>query len=189
MRIVLDQDQVLAKWVERILEWYNQDYKTNFSREDVKTYWSMDGLLGTQGRDFLRSCMRYPELYRDLDPVEGALDGVRRLIDMGHDVVIATAIPSCAGIAYHGKLEWIRRNMPFFDLKNFIAIQRKDLVDGDLLLDDGPHNIDAWSHNHPEKTTVVFDCPWNQGVKATHRVKSWKEFLDLVEKLDPPIPF
>ena len=187
MRIVLDQDQVLALWVERILEWYNQDYKTNFLREDVKEYWGMDNLLGAQGRDFLRSCMRYPELYRDLDPVEGAIAGVKSLVDAGHDVVIATAIPSCAGIAYHGKLEWIRRNMPFFDLKNFIAIQRKDLLDGDLLLDDAPHHIDAW--NKTDRTSVVFDCPWNQGVKADHRIKNWKEFLELIRDLDNPIPF
>lgn len=172
---------MICKWVERILEWYNEDYKTNFTREDVKDYWAMETILGIQGKPYLRSCMRYPELYRDLDAVEGAIDGLKTLIDKGHDVVIATAIPSCAGIGYHGKMEWIRRNMPFFSLKNFVSIQRKDILNGDLLLDDGPHNIAAW--NKTNRTSVVFDCPWNQQVVATHRVKDWNEFIALVDRL------
>lgn len=177
MLIVVDQDQVLAKWVERILEWYNEDKGTSFTRDDI-TKWDMSSNLGPHSGDFLRSCMRYPELYRDLEPVEGALYGMKRLKELGHDVVIATAVPRCAGIAYHGKLEWIRRNMPWFDLKNFIAIQRKDLLVGDILLDDGPHNIEAW--NKTGRASVIFDAPWNRDLLGL-RVKHWNEFLEYVE--------
>ena len=178
MRLLLDQDQVICKFVERVLEWYNEDYGTNFRDTDVKDYWALETILGPPGKPFLRSCMRYPETYRDLEPVEGAIEGVKMLIDAGHDVVIATAVPRSAGIAYHGKLEWIRRNMPFFDLNNLVAIQRKDLLVGDLLLDDGPHNIEAFKKTG--RTAVVFDRPWNQNVEGTYRVKSWLQFLDLV---------
>jgi 5'(3')-deoxyribonucleotidase len=125
--------------------------------------------------------MRYPELYRDLEPIEGALVGMKKLVDAGHDVIIATAVPKCAGIAYHGKLEWIRRNMPWFNLNNFVSIQRKELLDGDLMLDDGPHFIEAW--NKTGRISVVFDCPWNKECKSLYRVKHWNEFLKLIEKL------
>lgn len=182
MRIQLDQDQVICKWVERVLEWYNEDYKTAFTRDDVKNYWAMESILGVQGKPYLRSCMRYPRLYDDLDEVPGAIAGIKALMDRGHDVLIATAIPACAPVAYQGKLEWIRRRMPFFPVKNFIAIQRKDVLTGDLLLDDGPHNIDAW--NKTNRTSVVFDCPWNQDTKGTFRVKGWEEFVELVDVLD-----
>lgn len=183
MRIVVDQDQVICKWVERILEWYNEDKGTCYTRDDI-TNWDMKSNLGPNAGDFLRSCMRYPELYRDLDPVEGALTGMKKLHDMKHDVVIVTAVPRCAGIAYHGKLEWLRRNMPWFDLNNFIACSRKELVYGDIILDDGPHNIDAWRKQG--RTTVVFDAPWNRKVESTHRVKHWNEFIRLVEHKEVP---
>lgn len=183
MRIVLDQDEVICSWVARILEWYNHDYGTSFTRQDVTDYWAMENILGPQGKPFIRSCMRYPEFYRDLDPMPGAIDGVKKLIDAGHDVVIATAIPPSAGIAFHGKLEWIRRNMPFFNTKNFIAIQRKSLLDGDILVDDGPHNIKEWIEKGAGEAWV-FDSPWNKDVIANHRVSDWSSLLSGVESMN-----
>lgn len=184
MRIIVDQDQVICKWVERILEWFNNDYGTSFTRDDVKNYWGMESILGSQGKPFIRACIRYPELYRDLDPVEGAIEGMKRLIDDGHDVIIATAVPSAGGIAYHGKLEWIRRNMPFFNLKNFVAIQRKSLLSGDVLVDDGPHNITEWLATN--RNAIVFDCPWNRSLadEALLRSHSWDDVVRHVQLLD-----
>lgn len=190
MRIILDQDQVICDWMQRVLEWYNEDKGTSFTKDDIKA-WNVTMNLGPESEDFLRSSMRYPELYRDLAPIECAITSVKKLIDNGHDVIIATAIPKCAGIAYHGKLEWIRRNMPFFPLNNFVAIQRKDMLEGDILLDDGLHNIGPWvcKHNH---VGVIFDNPWNRDVSSLptpvkgsriERVKHWNEFLKLIEKL------
>lgn len=186
LRIVLDMDQVICQWVERIIQWWNEDKGTSVTRDDI-TSWDMKMNLGPNSEDFLRSCMRYPELYRDLDPVEGALYGVQRLLDKGHDVVIGTATPRCAGIAYAGKMEWIRRNMPRFDLKNLVSIHRKDLLAGwgDLLLDDGPHNIEAWRRTG--KMAVVFDAPWNRQVAegpTVRRVRHWNEFLQFVDEYE-----
>lgn len=180
MRIIVDQDEVICKFVDRILEYWNEDKHTSVMREDIKD-WRMETTLGQGSEDFIRSMMRYQELMRDLQPVEGAIYGMKKLIDSGHDVVIATAVPRCAGIVYNGKLEWLRRNMPWFDLKNFVAIHRKSLLQGDILLDDGPHNIQEWTAS--ARPAVVFDAPWNKSCKAPHRVKHWNEFLKLVEQL------
>ncbi|MHB8407774.1 MAG: 5' nucleotidase, NT5C type [Acidiferrobacterales bacterium] len=178
MRLLIDMDQVICKWLERILEYYNYDKKTNVQLEDVKS-WNVVDTLGPNSEDFIRSCMRYPELYRDLDPVEGAIEGIKKLQEQGHDVIIATAVPKSAGIAYHGKLEWIRRNMPFFSLNNFVAIQRKDLLQGDILLDDGAHNIRPF--RAAGRRAIVFDRPWNRD-EPGERVKTWEEFVKLVEE-------
>lgn len=190
MRIILDQDQVICDWLQRILQWYNEDKKTSYTKNDIEG-WGVTMNLGPHSEDFLRSAMRYPELYRDLDPIECAIPSVKKLIADGHDVLIATAVPKCAGIAYHGKLEWLRRNMPFFPLNNFIAIHRKDLIDGDILLDDGLHNIAPWIMKK-NRIGVIFDNPWNKdesklpkpdnGSKL-YRIGHWNEFLTLVDNL------
>src|SRR3954469_4046488 len=125
MRVLLDQDQVICQWVERILQWWNEDKKDNKTLADIKS-WDMKMNLGAHSEDFIRSCMRYPEFYRDLDPVPGAIEGARTLIDRGLDVCIVSAVPKAAWIAYAGKLEWLIMTIPFFYLQNFIACQRKD---------------------------------------------------------------
>lgn len=193
MKLVIDQDQVICQWLERVLQWYNEDRGTSYTREDIVN-WDVTSCL-PNSHDFLRAVMRYPELYRDLEPVEGAINGMKTLIEAGHDVVIATYVPFCAGIAFHGKLEWIRRNMPFFDLENFIAIKRKQKLApaSDLLLDDGMHNIIPWIKTG--KKAAIFDCPWNRNPVvstgddgAVYRVRHWNEFLQLVEKLSIETP-
>lgn len=180
MRILLDQDQVICKWVERVLEWYNEDHGTGFTVNDVEDYWALETILGPQGRPFIRACMRWPEFYTRLDAVPGAIDGVKELMSKGHEVRIVSAVPKSAGIAYHGKCQWIRDNMPFFNLDCFYAVNKKDEVRGDLLLDDGPHNIDAFKS---VGIAVVFDRPWNQKTEGHHRVKDWKSFLELVDSI------
>lgn len=180
MRILIDQDEVLACWLKRILEWYNQDYGTSLRVDDIKSYW-MDGMLGPQGRDFVRSCIRWPDLYTNLEPVAGAVDGMKSLLYDGHDVIIVSSVPTAGAIAYHGKLEWLRKHMPFFPLKNFIATSRKDLITGDLLFDDAPHNIEAFVN--AGRRAVVMDAPYNQNVTASARVKTWGEFLKYVDEI------
>lgn len=184
MRILIDQDQVLASWVERVLEWYNHDQKkrgqkSDFTLEDVQN-WDMTTNLGPESEDAIRSYMRYPDFYQDLDPVPGAVEGVKELLARGHDVVVASAVPKSAGIAYHGKLVWLRKHMPFFDLDDFVAIHRKDLLRGDVLFDDGVHNLEPCSR---EMLAVALDCPWNRGWRGV-RVKDWPAFLDLIAKIE-----
>lgn len=183
MRVLLDQDQVLAEWVEKVLEWYNQDYKTNFTVNDVQNYFDMEKILGPQGVPYIRSCIRYPDFYSDLKPVDGAIEGVKSLIDAGHDVCIVSAVPRCGAVSYHGKLVWLRKFMPWFNLNNFVACSRKELVHGDILLDDAPHNVESYAKSGHGRRAVLFDRPWNQKVTGITRVKTWPEFLEIVKQV------
>lgn len=182
MRILLDMDQILAKWTERVVEWWNEDNGTALTPDDIHG-WNVGEWLGPGGVYFVRSCCRYPEFYRDLEPVEGAIQGVRKLIDDGHDVQIATAVPRAAPMAYVGKVEWIRRQMPFFDLVNLVAIHRKDTLAGDILFDDGAHNIEDFAKTG--RMTVMLEKAWNAGVRVepTKRVKHWNEFVKFVDEV------
>lgn len=178
MRILLDQDQVLAKWVEKVLAWYNEDYKTEFTVEDVKSYFAMESLLGPMGRHFIRSCIRYPDFYSDLDPVEGSIGSVKQLVDQGHDVVIVSAVPRAGAISFNGKLVWMRKFMPWFNLNNFIACSRKELIHGDILLDDATHNCHAFVKTGRE--AALFDRPWNRNAPSDQysvRINSWAHFM------------
>lgn len=181
MRIILDQDQIIVKFSERVVEWWNEDNGTSLTVDTIES-WDIGLWLGPGGRHFLRACMRYPEFYRDLEPVEGAIRGMKKLIDDGHDVIIASAVPKSAPISYSGKIEWLRRNVPFFPVDNFVAIKRKDLLRGDVLFDDAAHNIEAFSK---VGMTVMMETSWNKFVKIepTRRVQHWNQFLQFIDEV------
>lgn len=187
MRILVDMDGVLCDFAGRILEWYNHDNGTHLTKEQ-NLDWEMEHMLGPGGKDFIRSCMRWPEFFTRLDPIPGAVEGMHDLLRTGHDVVIVTSIPSSAGIAFAGKQQWIRDHIPDFKLKNFVGATRKELVRGNVLLDDAPHNIEAFMAENRENMGVVFDAPynWKMAVEPTRRVRDWNEFLAYVHSFDVP---
>lgn len=47
-------DQVLCDWVQRVLEWYNEDKGTSFTKDDISS-WEMKMNLGPGSEDFLLS--------------------------------------------------------------------------------------------------------------------------------------
>lgn len=184
MRIIVDQDEVLAHWVSRIIEWYNRDHGTSHVRDDIKEYFAMEKVLGLNGKDYIKSCLKIDSLYGMLDEIQGASVGLKQLVDAGHDVIIATALPPDCGYGYNGKIDWIRRVIPWFDLKNFVAIQRKYLLQGDVLVDDAPHNVEAWVATGRE--VILFDAPWNRHLDDSKylRAKDWNEVVRIVELLE-----
>jgi 5'(3')-deoxyribonucleotidase len=83
-----------------------------------------------------------PSAYRHMNPLPGALDGVRSLIGMGHDVWIATKPPTGIPHAYADKVAWILEYLP--ELKRKIVLTHdKSLLRGDVLIDDRPHKANA----------------------------------------------
>lgn len=184
MRIIVDQDEVLAHWVSRVIEWYNRDHETTHEREHIKEYFAMEKVLGENGKDYIKFAISIPSLYRDLEEVEGAYDGMKHLHDAGHELIIATALPPDGAIGYSGKIQWMKRVMPWFDLKNFVAIQRKYLLHGDVLIDDAPHNVESWVGSG--RPAILFDAPWNRHLDDSKylRAKSWKEVVHQVELLE-----
>lgn len=191
MRIVLDMDQVLCDLTGRLLEWYNEDFGTSYTIDDI-TDWDMSRCL-PNFKHFFRSCLRYPETFRDLEPLPGAIEGVKSLVMDGHDVIIATVVSSFAGIAYHGKLEWMRRNIgkEIFDLDNFVSIKRKYLLDADVIVDDGVHNVLPWIES--SRHAIVFRAPWNRTftvdcvgsdmARFFHEADDWRGVLSIVAGL------
>lgn len=199
MRIIVDMDEVMCHWVSRIIEWYNQDKRreaaakseiwTDVSLKDIKC-WDVMTNLGPDSEIYIRSYMRYSGFNLTLDPIDGAVEGVRKLLDLGHDVIVVTTVPKCAGLAYEGKKEWLRNHMPFLSLDNLIAAKRKYLVKADVMFDDGSHNLEAFVKEGG--IAVAMERPWNlrwedslpgSQQDRAYSVSNWPAFIELIENL------
>jgi len=73
--------------------------------------------------------------FSTFSPMPGAIDAVANLIDMGHDVFIATTPPWNHPDAWGQKRNWIAKHLPQLEKKMFLT-HRKDLLKGDILIDD-----------------------------------------------------
>jgi 5'-nucleotidase len=114
--------------------------------ERLRIFIDMDGVLANFDKakrshpDFEKKGFR-PDLTLDFskfEPMPGALEAVRDLIEMGHDLFIATTPPWNHPDAWGQKRYWVEENLPKLKRKMFLT-HRKDLLIGDVLIDDSTY--------------------------------------------------
>lgn len=177
MRYLIDQDDILAEFTQETLDRYNLERKTTWSVADIKT-WHLEDTIGLDICEFIDQQAELHNFYEDLKPVPGALAGMRELVELGHDVLIVSAVPAHIPMSWHGKIRWMNKHLPWFNLRNFISCSRKYLIKGDVLFDDAAHNTEAFIE--AGGIGILLDRPHNVRSPCDFRVKSWDEFMTLV---------
>ena len=79
-----------------------------------------------------------PDLILDFSKFEvmpGAKEAVKKLLDMGHDLFIATTPPWSHPDSWGQKRNWVEKHFPALKRK-MVLTHRKDLLIGDILIDD-----------------------------------------------------
>lgn len=159
MRVLCDMDSVIAALD---VKWYgmaNADCGTNITTEDI-TDWDTSKFFpcGKKIFDYLAT----PGFFRDLPVIDGAREGLKAIHDAGHEIlVVSTCVfPS----AKADKTLWLAENFPFLAGKLITCDAKvpKDAVRGDVLIDDGPHNILGYRAAYPNAKIITFDYPYNR---------------------------
>ena len=77
--------------------------------------------------------------FGDVHPIPGSIDAVQALLDAGHEVFIASTAPWDQPKAWTDKRLWVGQHFPQLK-KKLILTHRKDLLMGDILIDDNLWN-------------------------------------------------
>jgi 5'-nucleotidase len=178
MRLLIDMDGVTADLVSHWIALINRYHGEKLTVEDV-TDWYVHKITRNTTKEQVDEFLKDPGFFRHLDPIPQALATLKQLMAEGHDVIFVT---HCK-FGHEDKRVWIEHHLPGFPMENIIFAERKELVIGDLLLDDGLHNLEAWQEAHPNGVAVCFDTPYNQEWEG-HRVYCWIGFHTLVKSLE-----
>lgn len=155
-RVLIDLDSTVADLMTPWLYSYNQEYGEELTVEKLDTF---DVHLRTKdGSDRIYEILQRPGLFRNLEAYEGAIEAVKEIATK-HEVYIVSAAPE--GPAASEKIAWVRERMSFINKKHIVIMHHKHLIDGDVLIDDGPHNAVAFRDAHPDAEIYGIWFPHN----------------------------
>ena len=116
-----------------------------------------------------------------MKPKEGAPEYIKRLMDDGHKVFVVTTsgyktiVPKMEHVLF--------KYFPFLGWDNVIITSEKSRVHGDVLIDDGVHNLETGLY---EK--LLMDAPHNRLFDEKKigaiRVMNWEQVYDTVTRIN-----
>ncbi len=179
MTILVDLDDTIEQLLKALVARANERFGRNAAVDDV-TDWSIvcafPGIAKQQILDF----MREPDFWDTVEPVPGAAEGLKRFMDEGHEVYIVTATE------YEHVAEKMKgvlfRWFPFISWNQVIITSRKQMIRGDVLIDDGVHNLEGGTYKK-----ILVTAPYNRDYDAEAngmiRVNSWDEIVRAVDQM------
>lgn len=115
-------------------------------------------------------------------PCKGAINGVLALAEIS-DVWFVTSPMLQNRTWAHDRANWIVRHFGSAYKSKVVSANRKELVFGDVFVDDKEENLTSWQNRWPASSTVLWDIPPNRysTFTPTLRTNSWDEVLRLVK--------
>lgn len=173
--VLMDLDGVVIDLEPKWFSIYNERWGDNLDPRGNREWDLLKVVKPESGRD-IYNILDMDGFFRDLPAYEGALDGLKTLTRFTDVVVLTSALdnPNAA----KDKLLWIREYAPFIKKGNVIITPRKDLVHGDIMVDDSPNNLKKTLAKHK----IVYDHPYNRKVKDAERVHNWDELIEAIRR-------
>ena len=108
--------------------------------------------------------------FRNLPPVDGAIEGWDKIKDLGYEPRICSSPLHTNEWCKEEKLEWIEEHLGREAMKSAVIDSKKELYDGIALIDDRPavktSEETTWRH-------IVFNAPYNKDSTSTIRLNGW----------------
>lgn len=154
---LVDLDGVCADFQSAVWNFCNDNgIFVDCASGEEKHYYLTDHIPDKQERRALRRHIDTTPFFRDLDLIEGALEGVNKLAEVAEILLVSK--PSEANKTCHSdKHNWVTKHFPKLS-DRLILIGDKSLVKGDILLDDAPKP--KW-FPRADWQPVIFNQPYN----------------------------
>lgn len=173
--LLVDMDSVIVDLMTEWFQRYNEEHGDDLSVERLQC-WQTEKYVKAECGKKIYDYLDAPGLFRELSPLPDAVEVLERLAKR-YDILIVT---SSRTYAYTEKEQWVNEHLPFIGSANLIFAHRKDMIVGDLLFDDAPHNLTAFRASG--RLAVAMDYPYNRSIDVP-RVSGWLEFESLLAEL------
>lgn len=172
-------DDTIEDLVQSWTTYLNIRYKTDVKPDDV-TDWNIDKFYPSLTKQQVYEPILKTGFWNTVLPKKDAQCILKRLKDDGHTVIIVTSANYETLCAKMTKV--LFKYFPFISWNDVVITSKKQLVRGDILIDDGIHNLIGGDYDK-----FLFDAPHNRTYDAESngmkRVHDWNEIYDIIGKM------
>jgi len=185
-KVAVDMDGVLADFHRSAIEIITKQYKIPLKPEEEIITWEMEYWFDASYEimhDIFQTLMKERDGFWRLFPVvKGALWEFKRLVDF-YETYIVTSPFWDSEFCLKEKAQWVEKNLPFFDIRNFIMTNKKHIIDADILIDDSEKNIREFVSVGKGRTGILMNNHFNfnrnvPDINMVSKVSSWNEIKD-----------
>ena len=171
LTVLIDMDDTMTNMLQCWLSALNETHGTNVAYDDV-TEWDMKKSFPTLSKEEIYAPLHQDAFCAQTEPKSGSIECIQKLMEEGFTVYVVT---SSHYTDLKSKIENVlKKHFPFIPWKNVIITQNKQMIRGDILIDDGVHNLEGGAY-----FKILMDAPHNRSYDADGndmlRVHNWDE--------------
>jgi 5'(3')-deoxyribonucleotidase len=178
LTILTDWDDVLNDLLKKWIETLNSKYLTDVPYLRIRS-WDIVSYFPQLTKEQVFAPIFEAAFWQSLTPEPNSAEVLRWLVEEGHAVYIVTA-------SYHevlpSKMAWLAQHYPWVERKNVILCHNKQMIQGDVLIDDGVHNLEGGEYKK-----ILYSRPHNFGYIASSndmtRVFGWHEVYNVIQNI------
>lgn len=179
LTILVDMDDVLINLLSAWVGALNEKYCTSVNYEDVSD-WDLGRYFPMLLEEEIEAVLSVPSFWNHVNPKAGAVAYIEKLKSEGHSIFVVTS--SHYTTIYPKMKSVLFRYFPSLTWDDVIVTSHKQMISGDVLIDDGAHNLIGGNY-----VKILMDMPHNHSFDTEKygmvRAKDWKEVYDEVCKL------
>ena len=176
LTILIDMDDTIEHLTDAWIKWLNKKHGTEVSNDDIVS-WNFSKAFPTLTEAETYAPLYVDEFWGTVRPMNGALEAMADLIMYGHEVYIVT---SSAYQTLPAKLERVLFTyFPIIKWDHVIVTANKQMIRGDVLVDDAPHNLEGF-----DGLRILVNASHNRNYPAEEngmiRAGGWPEIYRLI---------
>jgi len=172
-RLLCDVDSTLNRWANHAFD----EIELVLSRpspklEELTKGYDIMALLDEEQEELLKIMLSGPTFWATLPVIPGAQEGIRAIEDAAHEVFYVTSPWIDCETWEHERRTWLAMHFGA-DYKHVIPIHRKELVQGDVFVDDRPDKVKDWLTANPYGAALLYAQPYNEKEGADFARFTW----------------
>lgn len=172
-RILLDMDDCINNFLHYLCRVYNKRTGSNLKVSEIKD-WEITKYMGQEGLNIFKE----EGFFSQVGEKRHSVDTLKKLIESTkYDVYVISACHSVKEL--EEKVEWFAKYLPEFDPNRIIRCREKEIIRGDVLVDDRLENLHKCS---PFMKCIVFDMPHNRNCSLYPRVKRLEDIIPIIDE-------